>query len=113
MPYINIYDLTRTFSGPEEGGTYHNEWELIASHRIRGKTDSDKARQMLNRFRVRYGFTPSTSKRYKTWKTFRALDNYRREMAFADGSELGQIDRKEIRLESTRGQSGNSWQPYS
>lgn len=112
MPFINIYQNDRCFSGPEEGGTYHNEWECLASHRFSAPIDSDKARKMLNRFRVQYGFTSSRHSAYSSYKTFRSPLDGKRERAWQDASSLGQIDTYEIRLESVKGSNGNSYRPY-
>lgn len=123
--YVNVYEVSRVYSGPEEGGRYHDEWTCVASHRIRGPIGAHKAIRQLNALRVRYGFTPSRAARFQLRNRSRFIPGYgwanngarlpgnrRTERAWTNASTLGQIDTFEIRLEASKGTDGNNWQAY-
>lgn len=114
MNSVNVYDFTRSYGGPEEGGWYYDAWSLVASHPIRGALTSDKARKQLNRFRVMYGFTPSTAKRFQNRTAHDSLGykGRRAEYGTRDESRIGGVDSYRIRLEPFKGSDGDNWQPW-
>lgn len=123
--FVNVYEVSRVYSGPEEGGRYHDEWQCVASYRVRGSVNSDKAVQALNRYRVQYGFTPSSAKRFQMRNRIRFIPGYgyasnngrlpgnrRTERAQRSYSEIGQCDKTLISLESVRGSDGDNYCAY-
>lgn len=101
MAYINVYELTREYSGPEEGGTFHTNCEVISSVRVRGGINSPKARTAFNAEVIAQGLTkPGLPLRWneKAWPGMR---------------ECGQVDKIRVTIESTPAKAWNNWQHYS
>ena len=98
MSYINTYEVSREYAGPEEGGCFYTLRTAIESIRIRGGVDSDKARQAFNRHAKANGLTAS--------------GHYgRREPGFWRSND--QIDHTVCRIESGPAVTSDNWQPYN
>lgn len=62
--YVNVYDITRCFGGPEEGGWWYDAGECIQIHRVAGRNEaecSNMAHALRDRLRADF---PKTDKRY-------------------------------------------------
>ena len=57
MAYINLYEVTRAYAGPEEGGQWFNDAVVHYTIRVRGGIYSDRARRAFNAALARFGFT--------------------------------------------------------
>lgn len=64
-PHVNVYDLSRAYGGPEEGGWFYDVRTPVASFPARGPLKGDKARAMLNKVRASYGMETSQSRAYQ------------------------------------------------
>jgi len=56
--YVNVYDITRVYGGPEEGGWWYDMGELIESHEA---SSDEEAREVQARLLEDF---PNTGKRY-------------------------------------------------
>ncbi len=50
--YVNVYSITRHYGGPEEGGTWYNILDCIASVPVKGRK---AARKEIKRLKKIYG----------------------------------------------------------
>jgi hypothetical protein len=44
MAWVNVYEVTREYGGPEEGGWWYNRYECIDSVHVKGDTDATVVR---------------------------------------------------------------------
>jgi hypothetical protein len=64
IAYVNVFDVTRCFGGPEEGGWWYDAGECIESHRVAATTEEEldtMCRDLIDKLREDY---PRTGKRY-------------------------------------------------
>lgn len=98
MPYINEYEVTREYAGPEEGGRYFTLRTPVNSVRIRGAIYSARVRASFNRYLEANGHGDPGY-----WG--------RREEGYYRGP--GQIEHTLVCVENHPAREWNNWQPYS
>lgn len=101
MAYINLYEVTRAYAGPEEGGQWFNDAVVHYTIRVRGGIYSDRARRAFNAALARFGFT-RPGRPLKRWE--RGSPTMR---------SIGQVDKAVLKLEYLPGKDWNDYQPYN
>lgn len=103
MSYINLYEYSREYGGPEEGGWWFDSWECVESVRIRGGIYSARAARKLNEARRRLGFATDPRKVQR-----KERHDWRGSM-FSRGFGGGSV---RLVLEDKPGENGNNYSPY-
>lgn len=49
--YVNVYEVTREYGGPEEGGWWYNDYECIYTEKV----EKEQAEKTKNKLRAEYG----------------------------------------------------------
>lgn len=98
MAYINTYEVTREYAGAEEGGCFFTNRHPVASVRIRGGANSDRARQAFNAYAKAWGMKQ---------------EGYYGERMPGYWRSSGQIDYLKCVIESGPAKAWDNYQPYS